>query len=161
MWKRVDVQQTLEDQGASPVNEEDSRELSETKEQPNIKQNSRSSETNSLGVVTEGRKKRKRDIKKQMNTVETKNQTSDACGPSNFRLFVGNLGQDVTTEMLDKAFRKYHSLTNANVVLDKRTQVSRGYGFVSFKDASDYLHAFQQMNKKYIGRKPVVLKRAQ
>lgn len=80
--------------------------------------------------------------------------------PSHFRLFVGNLSGEVTTENVHRAFQKYKSLSKAKVVKDKVSEKCAGYGFVSFSDADDYFKAFKEMDGKYIGNHPVQLKRA-
>lgn len=54
--------------------------------------------------------------------------------PNDFRIFCGDLGNEVSDELLAKAFRKYGSFQKAKVVRDSRTNKSKGYGFVSFKN---------------------------
>ena len=80
--------------------------------------------------------------------------------PAHFRLFVGNLAGEVTDESLLKAFSKYPSVQKARVIRDKRTTKSKGYGFVSFSDGDEYFRAAREMNGKYIGSHPVLLKRS-
>ncbi|KAL4767699.1 hypothetical protein BDW60DRAFT_145410 [Aspergillus nidulans var. acristatus] len=80
--------------------------------------------------------------------------------PAHFRLFVGNLAGEVTDDSLFKAFSKYASVQKARVIRDKRTQKSKGYGFVSFSDGDDYFKAAREMQGKYIGSHPVLLRRA-
>ncbi|KAF3985679.1 hypothetical protein FT663_05202 [Candidozyma haemuli var. vulneris] len=80
--------------------------------------------------------------------------------PKHFRLFVGNLGPDATDELLIAAFAKYASMSKARVVKDHKGE-NRGYGFVAFEKADDYLQAFKEMNGKYVGQRPVQLKRAE
>lgn len=53
--------------------------------------------------------------------------------PNDFRIFCGDLGNDVNDDVLAKAFSKYPSFLKAKVVRDKRSNKSRGFGFVSFK----------------------------
>jgi RNA recognition motif-containing protein len=80
--------------------------------------------------------------------------------PAHFRIFVGNLAGEVTDDSLLKAFSKYSSVQKARVIRDKRTTKSKGYGFVSFSDGDDYFQAAREMQGKYIGSHPVLLKRA-
>ncbi|KAJ5923301.1 hypothetical protein N7454_008546 [Penicillium verhagenii] len=80
--------------------------------------------------------------------------------PAHFRLFVGNLAGEVTDESLLKAFARYTSVQKARVIREKRTQKSKGYGFVSFSDGDDYFKAAREMQGKYIGSHPVLLRRA-
>jgi len=80
--------------------------------------------------------------------------------PAHFRLFVGNLAGEVTDDSLLKAFARYTSVQKARVIREKRTQKSKGYGFVSFSDGDDYFAAAREMQGKYIGSHPILLRRA-
>lgn len=77
-----------------------------------------------------------------------------------FRLFCGDLGNEVNDEVLARAFSHYPTFLKARVIRDKRTRKTRGYGFVSFKDGHDYLKAMKEMNGKYIGNRPVKLRKS-
>ncbi|KAM9952588.1 hypothetical protein ACTFIR_007642 [Dictyostelium discoideum] len=79
--------------------------------------------------------------------------------PNDFRIFVGDIGNDVTEEMLRQAFLKYPTFLKAKVVFDKVGK-SRGFGFVSFSSSSDYISAFNTMNGKYIGNRPIKLRKS-
>lgn len=65
-----------------------------------------------------------------------------------FRLFCGDLGNEVNDDVLTRAFNKYPSFQKARVVRDKRSGKTRGFGFVSFKDSQDYIRAMREMNGK-------------
>ncbi|EYE95106.1 RNP domain protein [Aspergillus ruber CBS 135680] len=80
--------------------------------------------------------------------------------PAHFRLFVGNLAGEVTDDSLFKAFSQFSSVQKARVIRDKRTQKSKGFGFVSFSDGDDYFRAAREMQGKYIGSHPILLRRA-
>jgi RNA recognition motif-containing protein len=80
--------------------------------------------------------------------------------PAHFRLFVGNLAGEVTDESLHKAFARWPSVQKARVIRDKRTTKSKGYGFVSFSDGDEFFQAARDMQGKYIGSHPVLLRRS-
>jgi len=80
--------------------------------------------------------------------------------PNHPRIFVGNLAGEVTDDSLLKAFSKYTSVQKARVIRDKRTNKSKGFGFVSFSNTDDFFNAARDMNQKYIGSHPVLIKRA-
>jgi RNA recognition motif-containing protein len=46
------------------------------------------------------------------------------------RLFAGNLASEVTSNDLRAAFAAYGSVSSADVVLDRSTGLSKGFGFV-------------------------------
>lgn len=66
-----------------------------------------------------------------------------------FRIFCGDLGNDVNDELLTRTFNKYPSFQRAKVIRDKRTSKSKGYGFVSFKDPQDFIKAMKEMDGKF------------
>eukprot|EP00808_Paulinella_micropora_P016271 g71932.t1 len=52
------------------------------------------------------------------------------------KLFVGGLPRHVSSSMLAYHFGQYGQLLNAVVMLDRRTGLSRGFGFVTFAESS-------------------------
>jgi len=77
-----------------------------------------------------------------------------------YRLFVGNIGKDVTDDILGNAFRRFKSFNKAKVIHDCRSFKNKGYGFVSLGDACDFLRALKEMNRQFIGNCPVVVKKS-
>lgn len=65
-----------------------------------------------------------------------------------FRMFCGDLGNEVTDETLVRAFNRYPSFVKARVVRDKKTNKTKGYGFASFRDPNDFVKAMREMNGK-------------
>jgi len=80
--------------------------------------------------------------------------------PNDYRVFCGDLGNEVSDELLAKAFRKYSSFQKAKVIRDKKTNKTKGFGFVSFKDPQDFIKAIREMDGKYIGNRPIKLKKS-
>lgn len=80
--------------------------------------------------------------------------------PNDFRIFCGDLGNEVSEEVLNKAFRKYPSFQKAKVIRDATTNRSKGYGFISFKDHEDFIRAYREMNGKYVGNRPIKLRKS-
>lgn len=79
---------------------------------------------------------------------------------NDYRLFCGDLGNEVNDEVLSKAFTRFPSFNMARVVRDKRTGKTRGYGFVSFANPSDLAGAMKEMNGKYVGNRPIKLRKS-
>ncbi|CAD6250240.1 unnamed protein product [Miscanthus lutarioriparius] len=79
---------------------------------------------------------------------------------NDFRLFCGDLGNEVNDDVLAKAFSKYPSFNMARVIRDKWTGKTKGYGFVSFANASDLTSALKEMNGKYVGNRPIKLRKS-
>ncbi|KAJ4834160.1 hypothetical protein Tsubulata_008144 [Turnera subulata] len=79
---------------------------------------------------------------------------------NDYRLFCGDLGNEVNDDVLSKAFSRFPSFNMARVVRDKRTGKTKGYGFVSFSNPSDLAAAVKEMNGKYVGNRPIKLKKS-
>lgn len=89
-----------------------------------------------------------------------KDDTLAEWDPNDYRVFCGDLGNEVSDELLAKAFRKYTSFQKAKVIRDKRTNKTKGFGFVSFKDPQDFIRAIREMDGKYVGNRPIKLKKS-
>jgi len=77
-----------------------------------------------------------------------------------FRMFAGDLGNEVTDETLVRAFNKYPGFLKAKVVRDRRSNKTKGYGFVSFSDPVEFTRAMREMNGKYVGNRPIKLRKS-
>jgi len=70
------------------------------------------------------------------------------------KLFVGNLPYTVTSDQLRDMFAKIGEVVDANIVLDKMSGRSRGFGFVEMKTEENAKAAIDQLNSSEIdGRK--------
>ena len=84
-----------------------------------------------------------------------------------FRLFVGDLSNDVSDDVLANAFNKYTSFTKARVIRDRLSGKARllpdvfqtrglmensqaKYGFVAFSDPEDFLKAWKEMDGEFM-----------
>lgn len=61
-------------------------------------------------------------------------------------IYVGNLPYSVRDEELREAFEKYGTVNSAEVIFDKRTRRSRGYGFVEMLDDAEGQRAIAALN---------------
>lgn len=68
-------------------------------------------------------------VKPRTHTIPVHDSDQD-----DYRLFVGDLGNEVTDDNLAGAFRKYASFAKARIIREKWNKKSKGYGFVSFLD---------------------------
>jgi len=63
-------------------------------------------------------------------------------------IFVGNLSRDVTNEDLQQAFAVFGEVTSANVIRDKFSGDSRGFGFVEMPAKAAAQAAIAGLNGK-------------
>lgn len=59
-------------------------------------------------------------------------------------IYVGNLSFSTTADDLTAAFSEYGTVSRAQVVIDRETNRSRGFGFVEMADGGDA--AIEQLN---------------
>ncbi|XP_062841505.1 RNA-binding protein 42 isoform X2 [Trichomycterus rosablanca] len=115
-------------------------------------------------VNTEDKKKGKQEkVKKCIRTaagISWEDCSLAEWESDDFRIFCGDLGNEVNDDILTRAFARYPSFLKAKVVRDKRTGKTKGYGFVSFKDPNDYVRAMREMNGKYVGSRPIKLRKS-
>jgi RNA recognition motif-containing protein len=73
------------------------------------------------------------------------------------KLYVGNLSFRVSSEDLQEYFATAGTVESANVVMDRETGRSRGFGFVEMASEEDANNAIAQFNgQEYDGRNMVV-----
>ena len=73
------------------------------------------------------------------------------------KLYVGNLSFRVTSEDLQEHFATAGSVSSANIVMDRETGRSRGFGFVEMGSDDEAAAAIEQFNgQEYDGRNMVV-----
>merc|ERR1712113_828485 len=86
--------------------------------------------------------------------------TLDEWPKDGYRFFVGDLGNECTDEILATAFKKFNSFQKAKIITDKKNGKSRGYGFVQVGHADDALRCLKEMNRKYVGNRPITVIRS-
>ncbi|GJU20573.1 UBP1-associated protein 2C-like protein [Tanacetum coccineum] len=72
--------------------------------------------------------------------------------PSHRKLFIRGIGWDTTTATLKSVFEQYGEVEEGLVIVDKATNKSKGYGFVTFKHKDGAVKALVEPSKKIDGR---------
>ena len=81
--------------------------------------------------------------------------------PAHFRIFVGNLaGARSRTSRSSRPSAHIRRWSRRVSFVDKRTTKSKGFGFVSFRDGDDYFQAAREMQGRYIGSHPVIIRKS-
>lgn len=65
-------------------------------------------------------------------------------------IYVGNLPYSIRDEELRATFEPFGTVVAAEVIFDKRTRRSRGYGFVEMPDATEGQRAIEALNGKEV-----------
>jgi RNA recognition motif-containing protein len=69
------------------------------------------------------------------------------------KLYCGNLGYNVSSSDLDKLFSEYGTVKSAQVINDRDTGRSKGFGFVEMQNDNEAIAAANALNgKEHDGR---------
>ena len=70
-------------------------------------------------------------------------------------IYVGNLAYSVTEDDLREAFSAFGEVSRANVIMDRDTGRSKGFGFVEMPDNSQAEAAINGLNEKPLGGRAI------
>ena len=68
-------------------------------------------------------------------------------GVSILNIYVGNIAWSMTEEDLEALFAEFGSVTSANIITDKYSGRSRGFGFVEMEDDAAAEAAIEALNE--------------
>jgi RNA recognition motif-containing protein len=75
----------------------------------------------------------------------------------NNKLFVGNLSFQTTENDLQDAFAAFGSVTEANLMVDRATNRSRGFAFITMSSEAEAQAAIAGLNGKDLGGRSVTV----
>jgi RNA recognition motif-containing protein len=75
-------------------------------------------------------------------------------------IYVGNLSFDATQADIEHAFGEYGEVNSVNIISDRDTGRSRGFGFVEMKDQQGGREAIEGLNLKEIAGRAVTVNEA-
>lgn len=77
------------------------------------------------------------------------------------KILVRNLSRTTTDEELLALFKIYGKVQSCTVVIDKATQISKGFGFVEMPLVGEAKVAIKQLNAKEVGGNIIRVKKAE
>jgi len=75
-------------------------------------------------------------------------------------LFVAGLSYDTTSDSLNKHFSEVGTVTSAQVIMDKYTNQSKGFGFVEMATEDEAKLAMDKLNGSDLDGRTIVVKEA-
>ena len=66
------------------------------------------------------------------------------------KIYVGNLPYSVRDAELESLFSPYGEVTSANVIIERETNRSKGFGFVEMPGKTDAEKAINELNNKEV-----------
>lgn len=76
------------------------------------------------------------------------------------RIYVGNLPWAYGDSELEELFKQYGDVASAEVIMDRETGRSRGFGFVQMANDADMEAAINALNGHDVGGRPLVVNEA-
>ena len=76
------------------------------------------------------------------------------------KLYVGNLAYSVTSEALEQLFSEFGTVVSAQVIQDRDTGRSKGFGFVEMQADDAAQRAISAMNEKEHDGRPLTVNEA-
>lgn len=76
------------------------------------------------------------------------------------KLYVGNLSYNVTSQSLEEMFAAFGTVTSAQVIEDRDTGRSKGFGFVEMADENSAREAIKGMHEKEVEGRPLTVNEA-
>ena len=73
-------------------------------------------------------------------------------------IYVGNLPFTTTADDLRETFSQYGTVTSAQIIMDRETNRSRGFGFVEMSDGADA--AIEALNGSQLGGRTLTVNEA-
>ena len=71
---------------------------------------------------------------------------------SNNKIYLNNLDKSVTDALLKEHFAKYGEITELSLPLDKKSQQTKGYAFITFAQESSATNALEQDGKPFLDK---------
>ena len=75
-------------------------------------------------------------------------------------IYVGNISYTMTEEDLRQFFSEYGTVTNANIITDRNTGRSKGFGFVEMENQGEAEKAIEALNGNEINGRSVTVNQA-
>jgi RNA recognition motif-containing protein len=75
-------------------------------------------------------------------------------------LYVGNIAFNMTGDELQSVFSPYGKVTTAKIIMDKRTNRSKGYGFVEMENDRDGYTSIDELNGSEVKGRTIKVSKA-
>lgn len=76
------------------------------------------------------------------------------------KIIILNLPKNTSSEQLEEMFRPYGSIDSCNMVMDNKTDISKGFGFVEMPSEEEAKAAITALHGKKVGALKIRVKEA-
>ncbi|MFO8233964.1 MAG: RNA-binding protein [Bacteroidales bacterium] len=75
-------------------------------------------------------------------------------------IYVGNLDYEVSEKKLEGIFEEYGAVSSVNIIFDKYSGRSKGFGFVTIEDKTEANNAIEKLNGTTLNDRSIVVNEA-
>ena len=76
------------------------------------------------------------------------------------KLYVGGLSYDTNESTLEELFAKHGNVASVNIIKDRGSGMSKGFGFVEMDEAADAQKAIKDINGKQLDGRTITVNQA-
>ena len=76
------------------------------------------------------------------------------------KIYIGNMPYNVTSEELEKLFEEHGRVQDAQVITDRETGRSKGFGFIDMPDNSEADEAIKALNATQLNGRQITVNQA-
>ena len=76
------------------------------------------------------------------------------------KLYVGNVPYTLDDEKLKELFEEFGTVVSAQIIMDRRTNRSKGFGFVEMETAEEAAAAIEAMHEKEVEGRSITVNEA-
>jgi RNA recognition motif-containing protein len=76
------------------------------------------------------------------------------------KLYVGNVSYNLDDEKLKELFEEFGTVVSAQIIMDRRTNRSKGFGFVEMSSPKESAAAIKEMHGKEIDGRSITVNEA-
>lgn len=76
------------------------------------------------------------------------------------KLFVGGLAYSTTDKQLEELFATQGKVTSVNIIKDRASDQSKGFGFVEMEDLKEGQNTIKELNGKELGGRKIIVNQA-
>lgn len=77
------------------------------------------------------------------------------------KLLIRNLDRSTTEEELEALFQEYGTVQSSNLVMDRESGASKGFGFIEMPKPGEAKAAIKNLNNKTVGSNQIRVKKAE
>ena len=152
MSRKSSHSHTNSDSASSP-----SRKRKRKSSEKRKKRNYSSSSDSSSGSQRKRKRNRDRRTRKRSGSRSNSSKSSSVSSKKELTIYVSNIRKDLDEQYLERKFRKFGTIDGVEIVKERFTSESKGFGFITYVNKDDALRAVKKMNGKELKKRTLTV----